>query len=133
MQTKKCGKCLEEKPFDAYSNNTPTRKHSWCKQCTNAYCKEHYKRNRQKYLERNKKHQKKLLKLVNELKSVPCAICGKSFPPAAMDFDHRDPATKICNINELVSKRGSTKKLLEEIAKCDVLCACCHRIRHFSS
>jgi len=45
-----------------------------------------------------------------------------------MDFDHRDGATKIAEISNLAHS-GSTKKLLVEIEKCDLVCSNCHRIR----
>ena len=45
-----------------------------------------------------------------------------------MDFDHRDPSTKIDKVCAFVFK-GSKRLLLEEIAKCDVVCANCHKIR----
>jgi hypothetical protein len=64
---------------------------------------------------------------INKIKSVPCAGCGKSFPPYIMDFDHRDPSGKRYEINYLVNKDFSWPSVLEEISKCDVVCVCCHR------
>lgn len=66
--------------------------------------------------------------LVQDLKKKSCMDCGNSFPPVCMDFDHRNPAEKIDQISELIA-RVSLKRLLEEIAKCDLICANCHRIR----
>lgn len=45
-----------------------------------------------------------------------------------MDFDHLDRKQKMANVAYLV-KHGCSAKLLEEIKKCDVICANCHRIR----
>jgi hypothetical protein len=60
--------------------------------------------------------------------ATPCADCGRQFPAPAMDFHHRDPADKTFTISQ---RRGmSWAKLEAEIAKCDVLCAVCHRLRH---
>jgi hypothetical protein len=68
--------------------------------------------------------------LVDELKSSPCHDCGKVFPPECMDFDHRDPAMKKIGIGFLRTMGVAQKQvLLDEIAKCDLVCACCHRIR----
>ena len=56
-----------------------------------------------------------------------CVDCGYRKHPAALDFDHRPGTTKIRDI-----KRGQQlgwAALMEEIAKCDVVCANCHRIR----
>ncbi len=66
--------------------------------------------------------------LINALKSNPCMDCGKSFQPCQMDFDHRDPSKKLCDINSMVYRR-SWKAIVEEIKKCDLVCANCHRER----
>lgn len=66
--------------------------------------------------------------IMDEAKSAPCIDCGESYAPAVMDFHHRDPTTKH---SSLALMRGySETRLREEIAKCDVLCANCHRRRH---
>jgi hypothetical protein len=55
-----------------------------------------------------------------------CADCGYRGHPAALDFDHLPGTQK----RHLVSKYFRSKPALEdEIAKCDVVCANCHRIR----
>lgn len=66
-------------------------------------------------------------KLIIDLKNKPCLDCGKSYPSCCMDFDHRDPSQKKFNVGCM--NYGSTRKLLAEAAKCDVVCANCHRIR----
>lgn len=65
--------------------------------------------------------------LIREAKSVPCPDCGGMFPPCCMDFDHVRGEKKF-NISVNMYSR-SFAALLEEIAKCDVVCANCHRIR----
>jgi len=55
----------------------------------------------------------------------PCLICNGSFPPCAMDFNHLDHSTKICNIAQLYGK--SKERIDAEIAKCELICANCHR------
>lgn len=60
-----------------------------------------------------------------ELKNVPCKDCGHSYPPCVMDFDHLDPKTKIRGVSHMVSEAAIRK----EAAKCEVVCANCHRIR----
>lgn len=61
-------------------------------------------------------------------KSVPCADCGGTFPVWCMDLDHiaeRGPK------RFALSKAGGRKPetVLDEIAKCDAVCANCHRTR----
>jgi hypothetical protein len=47
-----------------------------------------------------------------------------------MDFDHRDPSTKAKNVPRLIM--GSIERMLAEAAKCDIVCANCHRLRTFN-
>jgi hypothetical protein len=46
-----------------------------------------------------------------------------------MEFDHRDPREKIDSVSKLVGHGAHKDKILREIAKCDLVCANCHRIR----
>lgn len=59
---------------------------------------------------------------------TPCADCGRSFAAIAMDFDHVRGA-KARSVSSLVSGAYKIDLIQDEIAKCDVVCACCHRIR----
>jgi hypothetical protein len=68
-------------------------------------------------------------KLVEDAKSVPCADCAKTFPFYVMDFDHKNPDEKSANVSSLVSRGASLARIQEEIDKCVVVCANCHRIR----
>ena len=56
-----------------------------------------------------------------------CHDCGYRLHPDALDLDHRDPSQKEFTIGGKVI--ADEKRLLAEIAKCDVVCANCHRIR----
>ena len=62
---------------------------------------------------------------------TPCADCG-FFHPAAMDWHHIDPSTKLHGGVSALSRRGYSLELIsEEIDKCVCLCSNCHRIRHY--
>lgn len=67
--------------------------------------------------------------LLAELKDKPCIKCDGRFHPAAMDFHHRDASEKDLKYTawSYVLKHD---ELLAEVAKCDVICANCHRILH---
>lgn len=52
--------------------------------------------------------------------------CGNSFPSECMDFDHVR-GTKLVQVSDLTWSNETT--LMTEIAKCDLVCANCHRIR----
>lgn len=64
---------------------------------------------------------------INELKSKPCTDCGHAFPPECMDFDHVKGKKIIKISTHRMYHRWET--LLKEIAKCELVCANCHRIR----
>jgi hypothetical protein len=57
-----------------------------------------------------------------------CARCGYKGHPAALDFNHLDPSQKSFRISSDVT---SLEKTLAEIAKCEVLCANCHRVHTY--
>ena len=61
---------------------------------------------------------------LDALKAVPCLDCGLSFPPEAMDFDHVR-GKKEGNVSDMVGRPWPVLKV--EVAKCDVVCATCHR------
>ncbi len=62
-----------------------------------------------------------------------CVKCGydKLEFTAAFDFHHRDPLTKSFQINKAIEHGKSWNDILNEAAKCDLLCAICHRLEHF--
>lgn len=60
--------------------------------------------------------------------TLSCSYCGFNHP-AAIDFHHTDPTTKIAAVHKLVRNRRFTAAYAE-IKKCIVLCANCHRIHH---
>jgi hypothetical protein len=59
-----------------------------------------------------------------------CCKCGYNAHSAALDFNHLDPALKSFNIAEMVTSL-SLPKLMEEVQKCEILCANCHRIHTY--
>jgi hypothetical protein len=67
---------------------------------------------------------------VRDLKDgKPCMDCGESFPFYVLDYDHRPDVEKKGEIAKMVSGTYTWEKILEEIAKCDLICANCHRKR----
>lgn len=63
------------------------------------------------------------------LKSItPCKTCNKIYDPICMDFDHKKGVKKNDTVSNLAHSR-SWSKVKEEIDKCDILCAMCHRIK----
>lgn len=56
-----------------------------------------------------------------------CSDCGYNAHPAALDFDHLPGTVKVRDIKS--GQQLGWQALLDEIAKCEVVCANCHRIR----
>lgn len=60
--------------------------------------------------------------------ALPCVDCKTFYPSYAMDLDHlRDKTDAIARF-----KACSLNRLKEEIAKCELVCSNCHRIRTYS-
>ena len=73
---------------------------------------------------------KKLKDWFDELKATYCCIvCGEN-DPRCLDFHHRNPVDKKHTIAYMSARGYSKKNILEEIDKCDVFCANCHRKKH---
>ena len=64
--------------------------------------------------------------VLGHLLENPCVDCGES-DPIVLEFDHRDPSGKSFNIGDGVARAYGTQRIKDEIAKCDVRCANCHR------
>ena len=94
-----------------------------------AYNKTHYHANKEYYRIKNKKAKDSLKARFNELKSsLSCIHCGED-DNVVLDFHHREGTIKEFGISEGL-RRYSWQRVLDEIEKCDVLCANCHRRHH---
>jgi hypothetical protein len=90
-----------------------------------------YERHRELYRDKNRRKRERVRALVREYKSRPCADCKGLFPFYVMDFDHREGENKMAQVAMMVNN-VSLERLLDEIAKCDIVCANCHRVRTYS-
>jgi integrase len=70
-----------------------------------------------------------LSKLTDEAVKSGCADCG-IMHPAVLQFHHRDGKDGRRGVKHLVRTCRSERIITEEIAKCDILCANCHILRH---
>lgn len=128
-----CYKCKKNVSFSGFSwkNKKNNIKSGKCKDCTNAYTREHYKNNKEYYKKKSKKHSKRYINIGRNLVygfklSNPCFACGES-NPIVLEFDHIDPKTKRHDVSYMATHGFSAKSIEEEIAKCIILCANCHR------
>ena len=100
-----------------------------CKSCHSLYRQQHYLKNKEKYLIKarkwNKKQGEALSKyLFNKLSHSICIDCGEK-DIIVLDFDHIE--NKKLGISEMYKNRYSLEAVEQEIKKCVVRCANCHR------
>lgn len=81
-----------------------------------------YIREKQKQDKRNRK-----LKAIQYL-GGKCFKCDGQFHPAIYEFHHTDPSTKEKDPSKLLDH--SWKRVTEELNKCILVCANCHRLIH---
>ena len=68
-------------------------------------------------------------KRLRELKeSIGCVDCKEMYPHYVLEFDHLPQYEKL-GIVTTIARRHSWEKALEEVKKCDIVCANCHNIR----
>lgn len=60
-----------------------------------------------------------------------CVVCGFDKAIAALDFHHRDEATKSFEISLAITSEYAWLKIQPELDKTDIYCSNCHRIHHW--
>jgi hypothetical protein len=91
-----------------------------------------YQKNKVLTRDRSRAKRKTDREWLNGLKDNPCIGCGLSWPPCVMEFHHREAKDKVGSVGNLLLNAGR-QKVIDEIAKCDLLCANCHRIKTYPS
>jgi hypothetical protein len=97
--------------------------------------KEYKKQWHQKNIEKRKisikKRKQKIIQWFNDYKkTLKCEKCGETHP-ATIDFHHKNE--KKYGLSKMVYYGYSKKRIQEEISKCQVLCANCHRKIHWKN
>ncbi len=135
METKTCTECKEEKSLEEFQfrNKAKGIRKMRCKDCCHVYGKKHYDNNREKYIDKAHEYNPLLLRrnrlfVIRYLREHPCVDCGEQ-DIVVLEFDHVR-GEKRDAISNMVRHRLSLATLMEEIAKCEVRCANCHRKKH---
>jgi 5-methylcytosine-specific restriction endonuclease McrA len=128
---KRCTVCKTEHPKDAFnvSRRRPDGLQNVCRECNRTRAKRYYTENKVQH--RAKIHERRGSYIVANrdilleyLKTHPCVACGET-DPLVLDFDHlRDKQFDLGG--DSVRTRGR-RSIENEMAKCQVLCANCHR------
>jgi len=156
-QTKKCTKCNKELNLDSFGIIS-TRKNKQGKPIIKSRCKkclaqdqifylddkgESYKEYRQEYEQTWRYHHSEHLEEYennrninrreqwkNFMKNKKCNKCGFN-DTRALQWHHLDPSTKLFNIaTSVYSRKHAWVDIMNEISKCECLCANCHFITH---
>ena len=61
----------------------------------------------------------------------PCADCGGIYPPYVMEWDHLPGSEKKLVLADTRRAAHARERIPAEMAKCDLVCANCHRERTF--
>lgn len=132
---KVCPGCHEERDAEHDFNWKYTDRgirHSRCKFCQSQVSKRHYQNNKQSYMNRVRTREVQVIednqrKLTEYLASHSCTDCGCT-DIRVLEFDHVR-GKKSGNISRMVGQGCSWPTIEAEIAKCEVRCANCHRIK----
>jgi hypothetical protein len=133
--TKWCGDChdfVSVADF-AYKSRQRGTYQSYCRICQRRRSREHYLQNAAAYKVRVATNNQRTReanrdKLRDYLVTHKCTHCGVG-DLAILEFDHRDPASKYRDVSDMVQKGFAWRTIVREIAKCDAVCANCHRRR----
>lgn len=133
VSPKVCSLCRVEKDPELFGRYKRSKDglRSECKDCRSEKSKQEYaalsvEEKRRRY-NKGKANKARVQDLVIEyLVANPCLDCGES-DPVVLEFDHVR-GEKIANVSELILKQNVVL-LFNEIAKCEVVCANCHRRR----
>jgi len=112
MEAKTCTDCGRAFALDAFYRSGG-KVQSRCKACFNQMCVARWRRIKAEEVERF---------------GGQCADCGGQFHPDVFEVHHLDPAAKEYGWTKL--RLFSADRRHGELAKCVMLCANCHRMRH---
>ncbi|SRR2546423_11259203 len=128
---KLCTKCQSLKPTGKFNKNkwkSDGLQH-YCRDCHRKSVVSSQRTHRESFLKRsqryNERKRNEIRRCVFEyLRIHPCADCGES-DVTVLDFDHQ--RDKKYAISKLICSNKQWADILEEIEKCEIRCANCHR------
>ena len=123
VPTKACKRCKKVKPITEYSKagSRQDGMQPWCKPCVKLRDHERYSQDKNKHRSWNVKRRDRYYDMLTKyLEKHPCVDCGEA-DPIVLEFDHRDPTIKDGEVTKMIGV-AAWEKVLEEMAKCDVVC-----------
>ena len=129
-----CGQCKAILPVAQFhfKNRARGRRQASCKDCQNTYSRNHYAKHPRQYSAyhhaNTARYRARNRAMVYEfLSQHACVDCGQA-DPRVLEFDHVRGEKK-GNVSDMVRRGVPWARVTEEIAKCEVRCANCHRRR----
>ncbi|HEV2250444.1 MAG TPA: hypothetical protein VGT60_08055 [Candidatus Limnocylindria bacterium] len=124
-----CAKCGKRKAGSDF-HRSRTGRFSYCGDCRRAYDRRYYaERGKEARLARVKVWRGEARAWMAALKEGrACADCGGVFAPFVMHWDHLPGHLKVAEVSAMVGNRRRDV-VIEELAKCELVCANCHVIR----
>lgn len=130
-----CSICKADKESEDFNKNKREKDGlgTICKTCSREHSRKYYSENKEHHISVINKRKLKMqkenrLNVFEYFKINPCIDCGND-NPIVLEFDHRDMNEKSYNVSDMIRAPMAWAKIEEEIAKCDVRCANCHRIK----
>ncbi len=132
---KVCSRCGEERDAEqefSWRDKEKGKRQPRCKYCQSELSKQHYRDNKQIYNERIRISKAKRIaanasRISSYLSTHPCVDCSQA-DIRLLEFDHVN-GQKIRGIANLLTWGFNWSAIEAEIAKCEVRCANCHRIK----
>lgn len=129
---KRCGKCGQHKLSEEFSFRSKATgvRNSTCKPCQRDRSKAHYEANKELHNRRRSVNQRRYymrnrIFVKDYLESHPCVDCGEG-DPVVLEFDHVS-GEKHSDLCSMVTRGYPLARISEELLKCEVRCANCHR------
>lgn len=128
---KRCGRCRRNLPVEFFNRHPKTGRQHWCRECFASYFKRRgnlhraqVRANDRRRIAAARRH------VLAHLDENPCVDCSESHL-VVLDFDHVLGA-KVKTVGALAGEGASIRRIDDEIEKCDVVCANCHRRRTYT-
>jgi hypothetical protein len=125
---KTCGRCRRTQPVESFNRHPVRDRQHWCRECFKAYFRQRGSRHREQVATSKRKRRAAARRHIRAvLANTQCMDCGEA-EPELLDFDHVR-GKKRTELSVLVCAGYPRRVLDEEMAKCEIVCASCHRKR----
>lgn len=128
--TKECRVCKEVKPITDFHPNKQCKQGvvGTCRTCSRVRIADWYKSKRKERQDDANLRNRTKKQMAVDLFGGVCFDCKQSYPNCVFQFHHLDPGSK--DFNPSYAMANGLTKMWKELAKCVMLCANCHIIRH---